>query len=212
MTDFASVGLSMYALIFTFVYGIVLLIGIGFFIFNGFGIYRISKNAGIKAPWLAFVPIFSTFALGKIAEKYVKRDGKRSAKFGGWLLTLNILMFLLLIAFIVFLVIGIINIGVVADNAVTEDINLNLSDFAKFIPVVIIYFLVIGISIAYYVTYYVALWRIYAMLDNSNATLFIVLSILFSIVIPFFMFFSRKNTLKTTYAERMGFNEPEKTV
>lgn len=212
LNDFSSVGASMFFTVFSVIYGIVFFIALAFFIFNGFGIFKISKNAEIKAPWLAFVPILSVFAMGRIAEKYVKRDGKGSAKMGALLLCFSILTAVLLVALIVFLVIAIIQIASVADNAVNEELALGIADFKAFIPVIIFYVLAIASSVTYSVLYYISLWRIFAMLDNSNATLFLVLSIFFSFVMPFFIFFMRNNKLKTTYAERMGFEPVEMAV
>ena len=49
----------------------------------------------------------------------------------------------------------------------------------------------IGISIAYAVFRYMALYDIYKSLDPANCVLFLVLSILFGVTEPFFLFFSR---------------------
>ena len=49
-----------------------------------------------------------------------------------------------------------------------------------------------GISIAYAVFRYMALYDIYKSLDPENCVLFLVLSILFGITEPFFLFFSRE--------------------
>ena len=49
----------------------------------------------------------------------------------------------------------------------------------------------VGIAIAYVVVYYMALYDLYKSLDPSNCVLFLVLSIVFRVTEPFFLFFNR---------------------
>ena len=49
----------------------------------------------------------------------------------------------------------------------------------------------VGVSIAYAVMYYVALWRIFAAFDYNNTTVYLVLSIVFSFLGPIFLFVLR---------------------
>ncbi len=48
-----------------------------------------------------------------------------------------------------------------------------------------------GVAIAYAVIYYMALYDIFWSLDPNNCVLFLVLSIVFSVTEPFFLFFNR---------------------
>jgi len=48
-----------------------------------------------------------------------------------------------------------------------------------------------GVAIAYAVIYYMALYDIFRSLDPNNCVLFLVLSIVFSVTEPFFLFFNR---------------------
>jgi len=54
---------------------------------------------------------------------------------------------------------------------------------------------VMGISIAFLVIRYMALYDIYRSMDPVNCVLFLVLSILFSVTEPFFLFFNRNKDL-----------------
>ena len=54
---------------------------------------------------------------------------------------------------------------------------------------------VMGISIAYAVIRYMALYDIYRSMDPVNCVLFTVLSILFGVTEPFFLFFNRNKDL-----------------
>ena len=63
--------------------GIILL---AMYLLEAVGLYGMAKRSGISRPWRGFVPFANTFLFGKIAEKYRRRDGKRSAKFSVLLL------------------------------------------------------------------------------------------------------------------------------
>ena len=55
--------------IFVIVAGIVLLVSFVFYLFNGLGLYKMAKNAGLPNPWLSFVPIANNYLMGKLAER-----------------------------------------------------------------------------------------------------------------------------------------------
>lgn len=52
-----------------------------------------------------------------------------------------------------------------------------------------------GVSIAYVIIRYMALYDLYKSMDPGNCVLFLVLSIIFSITEPFFIFLNRENEL-----------------
>lgn len=195
--------------VFGIFYGIVALLGLALFILGGYAIFEMSKKADIKYPFLGFIPVLQSFALGRIAEKYVKRDGNKSAKFGTILLVLNILQFIISIVFIVFSVIAILSIIVNVEDAIASDLEVTLSMFSSFIPVIISYFILFAVAISYSVFYYVSLWRVFSIFDNHNATLYLVLSIFFSFLAPIFLFVIRNNIPAFDYKSRLGYFELE---
>lgn len=188
----------------------VLGLSLAMYLFQGFGIYKMSKNMGLSAPWLAFIPVASNFAFGRIAEKYIKLDGRPSAKFSKILLILNIIMMIFAVAFIA-LVIVIVAVNVVngMDTTVIEgDIPTStdaMSVLSILLPILLGYFLFVGLAIAYNVVYYIALWRIFAIYNYNNATLFLVLSIFFSFLYPIFLFILRNKEPKFTVADRTNY-------
>jgi len=201
-SEFAGVSILFFA-----IYAVAGLIGLVFFFLQATGIYKMGKQLGVSAPWLSFIPfpIFSTFAFGRIASKYIKRDGKKSANFGVWLLVIDIIMIFLLVALIVCLVIGVTSIIGYADNAAAENTAMTFEMFSAFIPVIILYVVMLGIAITYQVIYYVAMWRIFSIFSVNNADLFLVLSVFFPIIAPIFIFIIKNNKPTLTYPERMGF-------
>ena len=72
-----------------------------------------------------------------------------------------------------------------------NDFELNASIVVPMIAMLACCFVLIGVLIAYVVIYYVALWRIFAAFDYNNATVYFVLSIVFSFLGPIFLFVLR---------------------
>ena len=156
------------------------------YLLNAFGLYGMAKGSGISAPWRGFIPFANTFLFGKIAERYVKKDGKRSAKFGGLLLAFEILTLVLAFVTTAF-VIGMIFVLATAESETELTNSIIVPMFAMLISC----FVLMGVSIAYIVLYYVALWRIFTAYDYNNATVYFVLTIFFSFLGPIFLFVLR---------------------
>lgn len=190
--------LAVYAVII----GFFSIFGIICYVFQSIGLFKMAKSMGFNHTWMAWVPFFNTYTLGKIGSKYVKNDGKPSAKFGGWLVGFEIAMIVTLFVIIGAIIAMIPNIITMTQSGETIP---NDGLIVSLLIIVLSYLLLIGISIAYCVIYYIALWRMFAIFSNSNATVFLILSILFSITTPFFIFAIRNNTPLLTYNERMGY-------
>ena len=191
------------------VYGIILLfssgIGLVTYIFKSIGLYKMAKNLNLSNAWMAWVPILSTYTFGKIGSKYVKNDGKPSAKFGGWLLGLEISMVVLAIGMCAVIIGMIPNLIMLAESDFIAPSTELVGNFAAVFG---FWFILVVIGIAYSVVYYVALWRVFAIFDNSTATVFLIVSILFSIATPFLIFAIRNNRPALTFADRAGFVPP----
>lgn len=163
--------------------GIILL---AMYLLEAVGLYGMAKRSGISRPWRGFVPFANTFLFGKIAEKYRRRDGKHSAKFSVLLLVFEVLTLIFSITTMAF-VISMISVLATSYN----DSELNASIVVPMIAMLACCFVLIGVLIAYVVIYYVALWRIFTAFDYNNATVYFVLSIVFSFLGPIFLFVLR---------------------
>lgn len=195
MADFP--GLTSLLGVFGAFYGIVMMfssaIGIVMYILQALGIFNMSKKLGINNAWLCFVPVVNTYAFGKVAEKYVKQDGKPSAKFGIWLLVLNILLVIALFVLLAVLVVFVIGIAGIEDVMLEDSAAVRAEILSFIIPFIAVYFVTLALAIVLSVMQYVALWRIFAIFSYNNATLFLILSILFGILTPIFLFIIRNN-------------------
>lgn len=181
------------------------------FVLKGIGLYEMSVKMGLKNPWLSFIPVVSNFSLGRIAQRYVKKDGSASAKFGVILIVLNAVMYILAAIFSIITIIALGKIILSASNAATEDIAMTLEMFYPLIPVIVLYFVLFACAIALNIIWYVAFWRVCAIYENTNATLFTVLSIFFNFLGSIFLFIIRNKEPKFTFEERIQLPSFENT-
>lgn len=179
---------------FTFFMGAIAVsavIGIAIYLLESISVYKMAKSAEIKNPWLAFIPVANDWVFGTLAEKYKKKNGTKSARFGIILPVLEGIVLIEAIALTIFTVISIKEITGYALDAVNTSTEMVPEQFMSLIPVIILYFALMAVAIAYAVVFFIALWRVYYSFDKSNATLYIVLSIIFTISVPIILFIIR---------------------
>ncbi len=166
-------------------------IGIAIYLLESISVYKMAKSAEIKNPWLAFIPVANDWVFGTLAEKYKKKNGTKSARFGIILPVLEGIVLIETIALTIFTVISVKEITGYALDAVNTSAEMAPEQFMSLIPVIILYFALMAVAIAYAVVFFIALWRVYYSFDKSNATLYIVLSIIFTISVPIILFIIR---------------------
>ncbi len=179
---------------FTFFIGAIAVsavIGIAIYLLESISVYKMAKSAQIKNPWLAFIPVANDWVFGTLAEKYKKKNGTKSARFGIILPVLEGIVLIETIALTIFTVISVKEITGYALDAVNTSAEMAPEQFMSLIPVIILYFALMAVAIAYAVVFFIALWRVYYSFDKSNATLYIVLSIIFTISVPIILFIIR---------------------
>ena len=179
---------------FTFFIGAIAVsavIGIAIYLLESISVYKMAKSAEIKNPWLAFVPVANDWVFGTLAEKYKKKNGTKSARFGIILPVLEGIVLIESIALTIFTVISVKEITGYALDAVNTSTEMVPEQFMSLIPVIILYFALMAVAIAYAVVFFIALWRVYSSFDKSNATLYIVLSVIFTISVPIILFIIR---------------------
>ena len=182
---------SFFLAIFIGTFTISLLIGLVLYLLESIGVYKMAKSAEIKNPWLAFIPVANGWVFGTIAEKYKKKNGTKSARFGIILPVLEGIVLIEAIALTIFTVISIKEITGYALDAVNTSSEMAPEQFMSLIPVIILYFALMAVAIAYAVVFFIALWRVYSSFDKPNATLYIVLSVVFTISVPIILFIIR---------------------
>lgn len=163
------------------------------YVFSSLAFYTIASRRGLKKPWLAWIPVVNVWILGSLSDQYryvVKGQYKSKRKS---LLVLNILSTVLTLTLLVMALVWVGGAfaagphGMVAGDG-ADMIAAALSVLGLSLPLV-------GVVIAICILRYMALYDVFRSLDPDNAILFLVLSILFRVTEPFFLFFSREKDL-----------------
>lgn len=155
-----------------FLFGLFFLPG---YILTGISLYSLAYRRGIARPWLAWLPGMRLYILGCISDQYQaivrgKQKNKRTI--------LLVLVFLLLIAFCAMHI-----------AAPTAEASADLLLFLLiFVPAW-------GATAALVVISFLAMHDVFVSCDPKHATLYLVLSIVFSITQPVFLFVCRNKDL-----------------
>ena len=170
--------------IFVGVFLIVWLLAMAFsivsYVLNAVGMYRIAKRRGIHHAWLAWIPVGCNWLLGSISDHYQYIAKQKTTKRRRALLILSLI---LLVAT------GVLS-GSVAATAVAY--NANMGETASILSIALItisYLAITGMSIAITVICYIAYYDLFRSCKPGNAVLFLVLSVVFNVTLPFFVFF-----------------------
>lgn len=188
----------MFEFILMFIFFALLLslgIGVVFYIFRSLGLYTIAKRRGISNPWLAWIPVANGWMLGCISDQYqyvAKGKVKNKRKV---LLTLQIVYFVLYCVYYCVVIPEFMDafIELMQTGASMEHVMSELMGFTSGAATISPF--LSGISIAVTVIQYFALYDLYQSCNPDNSVLFLILSILISVTMPFLIFASRKMDL-----------------
>lgn len=180
------------ALIFSILYMLAAFaVGITFYVLRSLGVYTIAKRRGIRHAWFSWFPVVDYYLLGCISDQYqyvVKGNVKNKRRV---LLGLGIAMAVLTLGFFGGYIAVVVQGVQAAFNGVSEDVMMQ----RMMGPMSVIMGLSIPMMILSIVTLvfrYMALYDLYTSCAPSNNVLFLVLSIIFNVTEPFFIFFNRK--------------------
>ena len=165
--------------------------GIAAYVLRSLGTYTIAKRRGINHPWFSWIPVLDAWILGCISDQYqyvVKGKNKSKRK---WLLILNIVLAVLYVVMLVCFGVMVVN-TVTGVNSFASEEELAMGMMGPMMGVFGMCIPLMGVAIAVMVLRYMALYDLYTSCTPQNNVLFLVLSILFSVSEPFFIFFSRK--------------------
>lgn len=175
--------------------------GILSYVFMAIGMYAIAKRRGIRNPWLAWLPFGSTWLLGCISDqyRYVAMGQEKSRR--KVMLGLDIAVSASGVVAIVLMVVAIVNI-ITRIRVHTNEWNAVLAEImAMLVPALILCFVMLGLAIALTVLQYMALYDLFRSCNPNTATVFLVLSIVLSLVgvggvlMGIFVFVSRNKDL-----------------
>ena len=172
-------------------------LSIAMYVLKALALYAIAQRRGIGKPWLAWIPVADVWLIGSISDQYryvVKGENKSKRK---TLLILNIICAVLYVVMMVFMILF---FAQVFGNL--SQLEKGLDDHAFLIRVMkpmigmlSVLMVYMGVAIATAIVRYVAMYDVYNSLDPANCVAFLVLSILFGVTEPFFLFFNRNKDL-----------------
>lgn len=193
------------------IYAVAMLaFGIAAYILQASGLYTIAKRRGIRKPWLSWIPVVSCWIIGCISDQYqylVKGKNKSRRKV---LLTLNIVNMVLGVVMVVCYIVILVNGITGAMNGITED-ELMMGMMGPLMGVLGMLIPMMGVSIAMMIFYYMSMYDLYSSCSPQNNVLFLVLSIIFNVTEPFFVFFNRNKDagMPPRRPERMDYIPPQ---
>lgn len=197
--DFDALGISRAAysaflIAFAAYSAVFLAVALALYILRAVGIYKMALNAGIKQPWIAFVPVANAYTFGLIAEKNNRKKTTEKTKFSVVLLTLRIIGTVFFVAAAVTFVIATSKILTFAYTAYENDTRLSLEAFGSIVLPIVLFAVFTLVTLAFIIIRYIALWHIYNAYDSSNAAAYTVVSVLFNFTDPIFLFILRNRT------------------
>lgn len=165
--------------------GFVCICSLAIYVINGIAMMTIGKNRALTGGWMAFIPYLSWFQLGKVTDDIREKTTGKKSSFRIWLLicslaVLGLLVLFLLVYFVLmFVITGGLRFGDLptASMSMIFTVVMILLELLYLIPV-----------LACLVLQYVCYYYIFADYAPDKKVLFLVLSILFSFLPPFFLF------------------------
>ncbi len=160
---------------------IALLFCVVVYVLESLSLYTIAKRRGIHNPWLSWLPIGNVWIIGCISDQY-----RYVAK--GTVTNRRKILLGFAIAFAILSVLTSFTSFVTGLSAGMGD----STGIGLLVAVqLLIAFVSFVLSIVHLVFFYIALNDIYGSCDPSNHTVYLVLSILFSVTIPVFLMICR---------------------
>lgn len=162
---------------------IVLVFGILTYVLRSVGLSSIAKRRGINHAWLAWIPVGNYWIAGSIADQYQyvakgRIKNKRKIMLGLCIASVAVSLLSNIISSIITVIL------VDSYSSTLLSVNMAISTISSLVSA--------GVSIALVVFWYMAMYDLYSSCNPGNNVLFLVLSIIFNITEPFFIFCNRK--------------------
>ena len=164
------------------------LVSIVFYVLQSVGFYSIAKRRGIHHPWLAWIPVGNMWILGSISDQYqfVAKGRVKSRR-----KTLLGLQIAITVCVVLCGVAGFF-LGFFATEAEMSGMTTGTEMVGPALLLIAAYLALFVISVVLCVFQYIACYDLFTSCSPNNGVLFLVLSILFNITLPIFIFALRK--------------------
>lgn len=151
------------------------------YVLHSAGLYTIANRRGIHHSWLAWIPVGNLWLLGSVSDQYqyvVK--GKIKNRRLALLLTYIAFFVLYMVWFIIFIV-----------SSLSESTADGMAA-GSIIGVIVGILIALALMVLLTVFQYLAYYDLFVSCNPNNGVLFLVLSIVFPVTLPFFVFACRK--------------------
>ena len=167
----AGMGNNIFVIL-LFFYGIIFLVSIGFYVLEALGLYWLAQYREHKSPWWAWVPIASWLLMGDLTDEFTLFKKKFTGrKIIYWFLAGYGVVFVAAVLFGICVALGVIS---------QEPVLLVL--------ILLFYLLLFAVLMSMMVLLYILCYNFYKTYKPENASLYLILSIFFSISIPIIIF------------------------
>ena len=191
IADIVGVAVGALVLILAF-YGILLLCGVALYVLKALGLYTVAQRREIKHTWMAWVPVLNLWTLGSLSDQYqyvVKRRFRSNRK---WLLILSALS----------AVLSIVCSGLYTGGVVSALLRLpaigdyeELMYMLRYQPVLMtaagVGLVLSAVNLLLTVLRWTSLYDLYASCRPEKKVLYTLISVLFPVTVPFFLFACR---------------------
>ena len=177
------------ALAFVLIWGFFCLaLGITLYVFRALGLYTMAKHRELSHPWLAWIPLGSSWILGSLSDQYqyVARGKVQNRR--RTLLRLGILVFICCVVMMYLSVHLAISAG--EYNRYSRFVYEATVESTP-VPFLPAFWATIVVAIVYAAFRYISLYNLYRSCNPANATAFLLLSIFVSVTESFLIFASR---------------------
>lgn len=180
---------------------VIMVFAILCYVLQSLGMYTIAKRREIKYPWMAWIPVVNVWTLGSIDDQYQYVANGKVTNRRKWLLGLGIVTCVLGIASSVIGTKAMLELASLDPSlySMSDEEALNEEVVRTILPIVSkmvgVSFFMMVFAIVQTVFQYIALYGLYASCDPNNKVMYLVLSIVFSVTIPFFVVACRNKDL-----------------
>lgn len=154
-----------------YIYLILFAIGIANYIITSISLHSIASRRNIPNPWMAWIPVASNWIIGSIVDYHNDKKGIKNI----WRKVLLCLSLIYVIGFAMIMVAIFIILFINVFNSADE---LSLYTIICIIAIYLLYFVVIVAAMAYQISTYICLYKIFEELAPKKAIKYILLSVL----------------------------------
>lgn len=169
-----------------------MLFGVAAYVLMAMALQTVGRRRGLDKLWLAWVPVVNVWLLGSLADQYryvLKGETKSKRK---WLLGLSVAGAVLSVVMTVLVIVTVAGVLHIIGYGATEQEILS-SVMGPLLGMAGVAIPMAGISLAYAVIRYMALYDVLKSMDPNNCVVYLVLSILFHIEALFLFLIRNKD-------------------